>query len=269
MAMDIIDALVVTLSMNAAGFVKGAGEARAAQKKMTEEEKQAAKDAEEFAKKRSEAYRKVGAEVLGLLAVFTAGKGIKEFVSSLTSGDAATGRLARALNMSAEGLSTWEGAAERAEGTASGMAGSFQGLMGDLQNFSITGQSGLLPYFRALGVSVADASGKLRPMQDILLDLNKAVQGMDPARATAMLSGLHLDQSTINLLLMAPDALHKLLEETRKGAALSEADTKAAATRQGVFARLGQEAEKIGRTILTSATPAILKVIELLDRLML
>ena len=53
----IIDSLIVQLGLDSSSFVKNAATVRATQKTMTAEEAKAAKDAEDFAKKRSEAYR--------------------------------------------------------------------------------------------------------------------------------------------------------------------------------------------------------------------
>ena len=214
--MNVIDTLVVTLGLDSSNYVKNAAVARAQQKKMTDEERQAAKDAEQFTKQRTEAYRKLGAEVLGLFAIFSAGRGAEQFVREITSSDAAVGRMAHNLDMSTDTLAAWQGAAELAGGSAAGIAGSFQNLESDFQQFLITGQSNVLPFFKSMHIDVADATNKIRPLGDLLLDLADKFHAMDPARAQSFGASMGLDTNTINMLEQGRAAVQGLLDRSRQ-----------------------------------------------------
>jgi len=254
--------------LNADGFIAGTKKARDAQKNLTAEERQASKDAEDFAKKRGESYRKIGQEILGLVAIFTAGRSIKQFAADITASDAAVGRLAHNLNMSTEDVTAWEGAVERAGGSAAGVDGTLHGLTQQLQQLAITGQSAVVPYFQALGVHISDVSGKMRPMGDMLLDLADKFQGLDPARATALGAGIGLDQGTINLLQQGRAAVQQLLDEQRKLGVVSKEDAELARQRQKAMLDLGQVMTSLGRTILNDVTPYVIEFVHWLDELL-
>jgi len=251
--------------LNADGFIAGTKKARDAQKSLTAEEKQASKDAEDFAKKRGESYRKIGQEILGLVAIFTAGRSIKQFAADITASDAAVGRLAHNLNMSTEDVTAWEGAVERAGGSAAGIDGTLHGLTQQLQQLAITGQSAVVPYFQALGVEISDAGKKARPMGDILLDLADKFQKLDPARATALGAGIGADQGTINLLQQGRAAVQQLLDEQRKMGVVSAEDAERAQRLQNSLLDLRQMMTSLGRTILNDVTPYVIGFLRSLD----
>ena len=78
----VIDALVVTLGMNAKGFKQGAAEVDSSLTHTREESAKTAREMEVRGKQAAMFFSKVRNEALALLAVFTAGMGIKSFVSS-------------------------------------------------------------------------------------------------------------------------------------------------------------------------------------------
>lgn len=229
---------------------------------MSSEERAAAKDAEEFAKRRSEGYRKLAGTVVGLYAVFTGGRSIAQFTRDITNSDAATGRFANNVGLSTQELTAWEGAAERAGGSATGIAGSIRGLTQNFQQFALTGQSSVVPYFRYLGIQISDASGKIRPMSELLLDLSQKFQGMDPARAQALGGSLGLDEGTINLLQQGPAAVQALIDKQKQLGLVSKEDSDRAIKFKNSVLDLQQRFTSFGRTILNHVTPAITSLIE-------
>lgn len=249
----------------AADVGKAAGDTEKAQSAASEKARKTAeieaKKVESANAKAAESFANIGRKALELYAIFTAGRGIKEFISDITASDAATGRLAKNIDLSGKSLSAWEGAATAAGGSADGLAGFFQSLTGQMQTASLTGQSSVLPYFRALGINLADASGKARSMTDIMFDLNRKAQGMDPARFSAMMHGIGADDGTINLLELTTDEFRKLYLEQQKYAATA-ADIEAAQKRQTGWRELLIISTSLGRTILTALTPAITGVMD-------
>ena len=102
MGMTVVDALVVTLGLDAAAFKRGKAEASQATKKLTAEEARAAKEIEDRNKRAAESFKSLRREVLALVALFTAGLGIKglaDFTGDTIKGAIATGQLSRELGM--------------------------------------------------------------------------------------------------------------------------------------------------------------------------
>jgi len=273
-----IDELIVKIVLDASGFLSGqkattdaadalkaktVAAANAAEKGQSAAAEKARKAAEAEAKKIQEANAKtsesviaLGRRVLGLYALFTAGRGVKEFVSDITSADAALGRVAKNVDLSGKALSTWQGAATVAGGSAEGVTGSISKLSSEMQNAALTGQSSIIPAFRALGINLADVGGKARSTTDVLLDFASKTEGMDPARRLALGHMAGLDDDTINLLSLGRDKLQALLKEQEKYAA-NAADIEAAQKRQTGWRELLNVSTSLGRTILTELTPAI------------
>lgn len=250
----VIDELVVVLGLDPKDFDRG-------RKKAGEDFLKYKKDTESQAKDMGEFFSQLRGNVLALYAAFTAGKGIKEFVSSVITTDATVGRLAYTLDQQIERLSAWRGAAVLTGGTADGITASIQGLVSQFQTFSLTGESSVIPYFRALGVDIADANGKMRDTGDILLDLSDKLHGMDPARAAAFGQALGFDQGTINLLIQGRSAVQGMLDEQKKLGVITKEDAAAGMAMQKSIAELDQASTTAGRTILTILAPALIAVL--------
>lgn len=117
----VIDALVVTLGLNATGFTQGAKQANAALGSTSTQANKTSKDMEAWGKNAAASMSKLRNEVLGLLAVFTAGVGIKQFVDNTINSTASLGRMSENLQMSAKDLAMWQLANKNAGGSVEGM----------------------------------------------------------------------------------------------------------------------------------------------------
>ena len=251
-----LDELVVKLILDAKDFAKGQKDATDALAKTKESAVVSSKAIEASALSASQGVEKLGRQFLGLFALLTGAQGIKAFLSDLTTTDAALGRTAKNLDMSGRSLSTWQGVAEVAGGTAQGITGSMAGLSNAMQMAALTGDNKLAPVFRALGINLATTGGKARDMTAIMFDLNKSAQGMDPARFAAMMHMAGVDDGTISLLEKATTEFGKLYAEQQKYAANSE-DIEAAQQRQTGWRELTLTTISLGRSIATALTPAM------------
>lgn len=260
--MNIVDTLVVALDLDPSKF-------DTKQKQVYDRAKKeaigAAKEQEKQNKKTSDSIGKLRNQAVGLFSVFITGRGIKDFVKDLVTSDAATARFARTLGTSVQTLYAWQSAGELTGGSAAGIAASMKNLVSQFQMFSLTGQSSVLPYFRALGVSISDAYGKMRPVDQILLDLSTRFKGMSAPQAAAFGAQMGLDQSTINLLLEGPEAVRKMLAEQKKNAPSAD-DVRKAQDFQKTYAELSKTARDVGRDLLMSFAPAIKDALGLLKQ---
>lgn len=260
----VIDSLIVELGLDPKGFTKGQKDAAAAMVKTKDDANKAAKEMEEAGKRAAQFFSQLRGQVIALFAAFTAGKGIKEFVSDIVSSDAATGRLAKTTGTMVEALSAWRGLVVLAGGSAAGIAGSIQGLVQQFQQFSLTGESSVIPYFRALGVNISDDSGKMRDMSSILLDLADRFSHMDPAKAAAFGKALGLDEGTINVLIQGREAVEAMLKEQERLGVVTAEQARAAAELQRSWGGLEQSSSSLGRMLITAFQPVLVKVVNAL-----
>lgn len=258
----VIDSLIVELGLDPSKLNKGQQDAISSFKKTKEAAATAGKDIEDSGKKASQFFSQLQGRVIALFAAFTAGKGLKEFITDVSTTDALTGRLAKTLDTTSNVLSAWRGMAVLVGGTAQGVTGSIQNLVTQFQEFSMTGESSVIPYFRALGVNIADSNGRMRATSDILLDLAGKFEGMDPARAAAFGKALGLDEGTINLLIKGRAAVQGMLDDQKRLGVITAADAEAGAALQRAWGELTQAGTSLGRTLVTAVTPILVKVLE-------
>jgi hypothetical protein len=223
----VIDELVLRLGLDASQFTRGQDEFQRNLRKVQDETGTRGKEIEAAGNKMADAFRRVRNEVFALAASVFAIRGLREFAQEIIQNEAAIGRWAKVIGMSTEDLSAWGGAAERAGGTMGATTGTLNGLMQQFQQFALTGQSQVVPYFRALGVQITDTEGKMRPMGDILLDLADKFHAMSPERTESFGTALGLDQGTINLLIQGRQAVEQLLEAQRRLGVVHKEDAEA------------------------------------------
>lgn len=264
----IIDALVVELGLDIKKLISGQNEALDRLKNLQDQAEKRAKAIEDSNKRALESLKKVAEAAFGLFAAFTAGKSVKDFVSTMTQMDANMGRLARTLDTNVGVLSQWRGAATLVGGTAEGVTGSISNLVSGFEQFSITGQSSTIPYFRAMQVALVDTQGHMRSFNDVFLDMAAWGEKVkDKARVVEFFRGAGItDPGTINLLLMGRQALQQYLDMQKKYAP-TDADVAAAQKLQLAYAQLSLASSALGRKLLTEATPALLTFIKHLNNL--
>jgi hypothetical protein len=253
----IIDSLILQIGLDAKSFTKGQKEATEQFKKTKDGIVKSGGEIEGAAKKATLSIGEIQKAVLELLAVLTAGKGLKDFIADVTRTNAETGRLAKTLDLSVESLSAWEGAAQLVGGSAEGTAGSIQSLVSQFQQFYLTGQSSIIPYMNRLGVSMRDAHGGMRDMGDVMLDLADRFSKLDPARAAAFGHALGFDQGTINLLILGRKEVQKYLDLQKEFGTVTKEQAKNSAELQFSWMGLVLASESLGRTILNTLQPAL------------
>lgn len=257
--MNVVDALVVTLGLDASGFTKGQKDASAALKKTNDDATRTAKEMELRGKQAAQFFGQIKNQVVGLLAVFTAGKGLSSFVSDVVASDAAVGRMAKNIDMSTETLSAWQGVAERAGGSSAGITGSLKAMAQQMAQISITGTPGaqVLQSLAMAGINISKYFDKATSSSERLLMTSDAFKGMDAARAQALGAGMGFDEGTVNVLMQGRQAVQALLAEQEKIGVTNEADAKSAQQLQAAWRALGQASTDLGRKILTSLSPYI------------
>lgn len=244
----VIDTLFLELGIDSSKF---SGEAAKAEKqydllersvsKVEKAEKNAAKTTKENSEARRKSVvdtQKADASMQGLLKTVNASiKGFAAFTGLLlgASGlsklalDAAKANreldtTAKNLGMARKELSAWQGAAEMAGESANGMSGYMKTLSGDMQSLIMMGDTSVLPYFNALGVSLLDSTGKARKLDDVMLDLADRFSTMDRQQAYTLAQQMGIDDGTFNTLSRGRAEMERMLEIQRDMYHSSEAD---------------------------------------------
>jgi hypothetical protein len=260
----VVDALVVTLGLDLSGFKRSKTEATKATKTLTAEEKAAAKEAEAANKRAAESFQKVRNEVLALVAIFTAGMGIKNFTESTINSAASLGFMAKNLQMSTEDLSAWQRAAERAGGSAEGITSALQGSQQEIAKFRMGQVSDSTQWFLRMGGSVKE----LKDGNTYLLARSRIIAGLfksDPGRARFIAQQMGIADSEFNLLKQGPQAVLGLVAAQQKNSAITERQAAQALKLKNEWLDFSDRLKYVGTTILLELMPVFEKWLEKLQ----
>jgi hypothetical protein len=254
----VIDSLIVTLGLDPTGFTKGQKDAAQTFLKTRDQVTRTGKEIERSSKSSDEFLGKLQSRALSLFAVFSAGRGIKEFFSDIQKTNVAVGRAANLLGTSASKLHAYMGISEQLGGSAAGTAQSIANLNAQLQQMALTGDSSILPYLRSLGIGLEGKDGKLIKVMDLLPKLAKAFHDMhDPARAAAIGHGMGLSDDLITVLLKGDKALQEYLADMRKLGVITDEQAQHSTALHRAWTRMTQAFETLGRELADRANPGL------------
>ncbi len=254
MPAGVIDQFVVELGLDPTKLKKAVASALEDLKKLGEGAHKMGQGVDKAGATGVASVAKLRGEVLSLFALFTAGRGIKDFITSQVSLNANLGRTAYTLDTSVRKLGAWIGAGASVGASAEEMTDTIQGLTSQFQMFSLTGESQVLPYFRALGVDISDGNGRMRDMGEVLLDLSDKFSKMDPARAKAFGDAMGISPGMLNLLIQGRKEVQAQLEMGKKYAP-TQKDVDAAQHLQRSWNLLAMSSTAMGRQTLTNVAP--------------
>lgn len=153
----IIDALVVTLGLDATGFNKGQKEVKGGLDDTRKKADQAAKDMEAAGKRAASFFGSIRTELLALVGVTLSVQGFKNFITGMTDNLQQLAVNSQSLDMSAKSLDGWQRAADAAGSSAEKITGTLSGFQNVLTQIR-TGGGQDNPLFAALS-SFAGATG--------------------------------------------------------------------------------------------------------------
>lgn len=268
----LIDSLILELKLDVTGFTEGQKKAADAIAKTRQDAQRGTKDLGDNMDKVGVAFQELQKKALAFLGVFTAAKGLKEFIADLTRMDAETGRAALGLNMSADELARWQGVARQFGGSAQGITGILQHFTAEIQSMALTGESTMVPILRSMGINMKNTNGQFKTGGQLLLDIAKRIQVIaktDPSRGWWLGKNLGLDEATLALMIKHGDQFDRLVEEQKKLTNVTKEDTDAALNLQKAWERVDLAWENLGRKIKTYFTDPLLeaaKAAEMLAR---
>jgi hypothetical protein len=251
---SVIDALVVTLGLDAKGFLSGKNQASDATKKLSAEETKAAKEMEERNKRAVESYKKVRNEVLALLAIFTAGMGLKDFTESTINSAVNLDYMAKNLQMSTKDLSAWQRAAERAGGSADGITSALQDSQQQIAGFRLGKVSDQIQMFLRFGGKTSD----LKDGNAYLLARSQIVQklfSVDPGRAKYVAQAMGISDEEFNFIKQGPQAILALVSAQEKNSAITEKQAAQALKLKNEWLDFSDRLKYVGTTVLLELMP--------------
>ncbi len=230
---SVIDALLITLGIDSSGVKSG----------MAQAENTIAASAKNI----------MNNILAPLAAAFAISSAFKEYISNA----AAAGLLAETIGESAEDISAWAGAVDRAGGDAAAFEGTISSLNDKMLEFTTTGTSSIAPALAQLGISARNAGGDIKSSIDILEDLSRVAGTMDNKRFTSLVQSLGIDNGTIMLLSKGSASVSELIERQKLLGVMSRQDAETAMLMKNAFKDLLQVLRSISTIIMQFVVPPL------------
>lgn len=269
----VIDAFLVTFGLDSKAYTDGAKkvgkadeELDNANKKRTADEKRRAADRDRANKNSADGIRKVRNEVLTLAAIFTAGVGIKDFITNTINGAINLGYLSANLGMSTERIKAFQLASERAGGSQEGLAAQLKESVDSIAELSTGGgpNAGMQSFFRWGGSSkdLKDGNTYLMARSKIIHELFK----VDPGQAAVIAKQMGISEDQFNFIKQGPDAINDLIKAQEKHAAVSAKDAEAALKLKNQMLDLRDSLQQTATRVILQLAPAIEKLFAQLEK---
>ncbi|MBC8949377.1 lytic transglycosylase domain-containing protein [Xenorhabdus sp. TS4] len=196
----------------------------------------------------------------GLFTTIFVSSGLAKLVSEVSQSNDQLHFLSKNLGMNADTIKKWQNVAEMSGGSADGMAATMSSLNKSLWDLVTVGDASILPFFNALGVGVVDSYGKIRNLDDILLDMADSMSQMERPQAYNIAKNMGLDEGTINTLLEGRDAIQKRLDAQKNVVISTKEELELNRKLREQNSVLGQQWEGLKTIVANYLIPRLLKL---------
>lgn len=257
----VLDALVLTLGLDARDFAKGQEEVVSSFEKTKEGLRKGGKEVEKSGLDMAESLVKATRGVFDLFAAFTGGRGLKDFVKEVTSANTAVGNLSRSIGASPQFVSAWGMAAERMGGSAGSAMSTVQGLADKLNELRLQGKNLPLAFWQLNAKAPIDFSHGAEKMAIGLANAASIMARTDHAGANLLLRQLGFDSAQAEQMIRQGPRMAEYLKSL-KGLAPREKDAAAAGSLTEAWAKLNQQFAFTATRITTDLAPALIWLTE-------
>lgn len=203
--------------------------------------------------------------LVGFFAVITGSNAVHRFVSGISNANDQLNFLSQRLGMSARDIKGIDTAIVALGGANASAINSIVSLNQGIQEMVLMGNDALIPFFSAMGVSVVDASGAVREMDDILLDMSDSLSRMDPRQAYALANAMGLDEGVTNALIQGREAMQDMLDLHKQIYVSTQAELDASRELSKAQALLSAQWQGLKTIIANMLTPALLSITKLVS----
>ena len=182
----IIDAFLVTLGLDNSNFIRGSKATQTQVSALTKQTRELGTVSDKATDAFANGIRQVRLQLLALYSVVSAGRGFKQMIGDVISGDRELGQFAQSIGDTTERVAQWSGAVTRAGGTAQGFRQTLATIRSALSSSVIDGFSDQINRFNRLGIETVDRRTRqaLTPEQ-ILTNTRRVLQQRNVARPIA------------------------------------------------------------------------------------
>lgn len=196
----------------------------------------------------------------GFFGILMGSNALQKFTMAISDANDQLGFLSKRLGMAGRDIKGMDAAVAALGGSGASVASTMRSLNQGIQEMVLMGNDALIPFFGALGVGVVDASGSIREMDDILLDMADSLSQMNPQQAYAFASAMGLDDGVANALIQGRDAMQEMLDMQKKVYVSSEAEIRTSRELSRAQAFLNAQWEGLKTMLANALIPYLLKM---------
>lgn len=258
-----VDELVMRIEIELDKFRSEAGQAEDIEKRLRD----SLKGTEDAAKNAGKSVNGMAGELMAatgraiaFMSALASSNAIVKFTTAISNANDQLGFMSKRLGMAARDIKGMDTAVAGLGGAGASAMGAMRNLNQGIQEMALMGNDSLIPFFSALGVGVVDASGSLRKMDDVLLDMSDSLSKMNPQQAYAIASAMGLDDGVANALIQGRDAMQEMLDMQKKSYVSSQEDIKASRELSKAQAFLSAQWEGLKTMLANALIPTLLKI---------
>lgn len=264
----VIDSLVVTLGLDTKNFTAGQRQAIQQLQKFEQESSRSTKRGEESAQRQLNFLSKIRNEAVGLVGALAGAYGIKQFVTSIVSGDAAVSRFSRTTKIAATDIAAFETALRLAGAPAGAGITALDTFTNLLQQYkqNLPGGAKLIEFYGRLskasgGVIIDPEAPALEQFRKITEAINK-IEKVAPGSGASILQQYGFSQDLAAALLKGVDAMDALIARARHLNNFTDKSAADAERMQAAFVAISKLIEGFGRSAINATGPEALSSYE-------
>lgn len=258
MATKVIDALIVTLGLDATNYKKGSNEAV---KQLGQTRSAVVKSSNEMGKAISGAARSFALAFVG----FNTASGLVRMLTGLNEASRQLGILAKNTGNSTQDLKNWGNAFAVAGGSAESFYNTIAQIQARQASQQSTGVSGWETFLNRLGVGITkvgsngvmQARGDLEVMKDLANSFQRMARESGQPFANSFGLQMDIDQKTMTVLIQGADAIEAFVKQQSKLAQNAEQLAQSAARLRAQWVELQKRAENLASVLLQKLQPAV------------
>ena len=255
---QVIDALLVTLGLDATEFVQNTLKTQEHLKHLREEAKETANQMKEQGEQAKEFFHGLIEGAVEFFGIAMGVGALVEFTHKTIEAEVSAGRLAKAMHVDVEELEALQMAAKREGGSAEGMSSSIETLATKLEKLGtkLRGAKMAALAFSQVGLSEAQVKGK--SVVEVMGLLADKFEGKEFFKNKAFGQILGLDDATVRLLMRGRDGLKELTDHMKLLGVASGEEVESSHEVHNAMLDLEDVSKSVGRILVEALKPGLL-----------
>jgi hypothetical protein len=188
----------------------------------------------------------------------TGASSVTELVTKVVAANAALGDLSDKTGIATQDLQAWGNIADLSGGKAGDMQQGMAKVAEEMNTLKNGGEKGnALKFFESMGVSVTDATGKLRDQKDLMLDMAGQMQGMSQMDVMAKAKDSGLNESQLAVMMQGRAELQAMLTAQQANSLATEQQAKRAQDLQQAWTLVQQSVGSLSNDFVNDIGPAL------------